>query len=75
MRHDDERHSLAVDLQLEALRKRGGVPGATNVCAFLERRDLGEIEGKPDVDGVTREIDSREVVDREVAERMRGCRG
>ncbi len=49
-------------------------PGRADAVAELEGRDLGEVEDVANVDAVACELDSRVVVDREVAERVRAGR-
>ena len=76
MRDDGERDTPAVDRQLQLAGERRGIAGPPYGCPFLERRDLRQVECVADEDAVTREIDRREVIDGEVAERMgRGSSG
>ena len=46
-------------------------PGLPHLRTLLEGRDLGQVEGVADVDAVAGEVDGREVIHGEVAERMR----
>ena len=50
----------------------GGIAGLPHRRALLKRRDLGQVERVAHEDRVACEIDRREVVDREVAERVGG---
>ena len=71
MRNDDERDPGAVHYQLELRRELRRVARTTYLGSFLECRNLGQVERIANEDAVPGQIDGREVVDREVAERMR----
>ena len=70
VRDDGERDTPAVDRQLQLAGERRGIAGPPYGCPFLEGRDLRQVECVAHEDAVTREIDGREVIDGEVAERM-----
>src|SRR5262249_54353925 len=73
-----ERDAPPVDREREILadagrdRVRVAAPAELlHLVALLEGRDLGEIEDVGEVDAVARDLDAREVVRREVPERVR----
>ena len=65
--------SLASEPEIELVRKLRRIPRRTHAVARLEGRDLGQVEDVADVHAVSGDLDPGVVVDREVAERMRGC--
>jgi hypothetical protein len=66
-----QRGAPPVDPQVEVPREQGRVAVGSHALALLEGRDLGQVEHVADVERVARGYDRREVVDGEVAERVR----
>src|SRR4051812_15481083 len=67
-----ERDWPAVDADVEPMREAPGVVLSVDALLLrLERRDLRQVEDVADVEPVARDLDAREAVDREVAERVR----
>jgi hypothetical protein len=66
----DGQHELSLDLRL--LARQHGLVGRP---ALLERRDLGLVEDVAHVDAVRGHAHARQMVDGEVAERVRGRDG